>query len=46
MWIPCSGAYAVQRENDPYVRVVEGSVTNVTGLPMETLAKVMRMILE
>jgi septum formation protein len=38
-WRGCSGAYAVQMENDPYVRIVEGSVSNVIGLPMESLAR-------
>jgi septum formation protein len=41
-WRGCSGAYAVQPENDPYVRVVRGSVSNVIGLPMETSVKVLR----
>lgn len=41
-WEGCSGAYAIQEENDPYVRVVSGSVSNVIGLPMETLADVFR----
>src|SRR5262249_39896809 len=36
-WEGCSGAYAIQEGDDPYVRVVAGSVTNVIGLPMETL---------
>lgn len=44
VWEGCSGAYAIQEENDPYVRVVEGSVTNVVGLPMETLARVLPRI--
>ena len=39
-WEGCSGAYAIE-EDDPYVRVVKGSVTNVIGLPMETLASVL-----
>jgi septum formation protein len=37
-WEGCSGAYAIQEEGDPYLTVVEGSVTNVIGLPMESLA--------
>jgi septum formation protein len=37
IWRGCSGAYAIQEKDDPYVRVVEGSVSNVVGLPMETL---------
>jgi septum formation protein len=36
-WEGCSGAYAIQERDDPYVRVVEGSLSNVVGLPMETL---------
>ena len=37
-WKQHSGAYAIEEEGDPYVRVVEGSVTNVIGLPLETLS--------
>jgi len=37
-WEGCSGAYAIHDENDPYVKVVKGSVSNVIGLPMESLA--------
>jgi len=40
-WEGCSGAYAVQEQDDPYVRVVEGSVSNVIGLPLETLERVL-----
>jgi septum formation protein len=36
-WQNNSGAYAILEEGDPYVRVVEGTVTNVIGLPLETL---------
>ena len=43
IWQGYSGAYAIQEEDDPYVRVVEGSVSNVIGLPMETLARVLRI---
>ena len=35
-WQGCSGAYAIKEEGDPYIRVVEGSVSNVIGLPMDT----------
>jgi septum formation protein len=38
-WKNNSGAYAILEEGDPYVRVTEGSITNVIGLPMETLEK-------
>jgi len=40
-WQGCSGAYAIQERDDPYVRVVEGSHSNVVGLPMETLEAVL-----
>jgi septum formation protein len=40
-WRGCSGAYAIQERDDPHVRVIEGSMTNVIGLPMETLARVL-----
>jgi septum formation protein len=43
-WQGCSGAYAIEPQNDPYVRAVEGSVSNVIGLPMETLARVLPML--
>lgn len=38
-WEGCSGAYAIREEGDPYLTVVEGSVSNVIGLPMESLTK-------
>jgi septum formation protein len=44
LWQGCSGAYAVQEGVDPHVRVTQGSVSNVIGLPMETLAEVLRWL--
>jgi septum formation protein len=41
LWQGCSGAYAIQEDDDPYVRVFQGSTSNVVGLPMETLSKVL-----
>jgi septum formation protein len=38
-WEGCSGAYAIQEANDPHVYIVEGSMSNVIGLPMESLAQ-------
>jgi septum formation protein len=38
-WQGCSGAYAILEDNDPYVQVVKGSISNVIGLPMETLTR-------
>ena len=43
-WKGHSGAYAIQEKDDPYVRVVEGSMTNVIGLPLETLTRVLRWL--
>ena len=43
-WQGCSGAYAIQEGDDPYVRVVQGSMSNVIGLPMETTEKVLRWL--
>jgi septum formation protein len=37
-WVGCSGAYAINENRDPLL-TVEGSVTNVVGLPMESLAR-------
>ena len=42
LWEGCSGAYAIQEKEDPYVQCVEGNVSNIIGLPMESLAKVLR----
>jgi septum formation protein len=38
-WEGCSGAYAIQETADPFIRVMSGSVSNVIGLPMETLTQ-------
>jgi len=43
-WKDHSGAYAIEEAGDPYVRVVEGSVTNVIGLPLETLRKTLTIL--
>jgi septum formation protein len=40
-WQNNSGAYAIKEEGDPYVRVAQGSLSNVIGLPMESLAQVL-----
>jgi septum formation protein len=37
-WEGCSGAYAIELPHDPYLTVETGSVSNVIGLPMESLA--------
>ncbi len=40
-WAGKAGAYGVQ-DNDPFVTVVQGSWSNVVGLPMERLAALLR----
>ncbi|MFA6133288.1 MAG: Maf family protein [Phycisphaerae bacterium] len=40
-WVGKAGAYAIQETADRYIEKVDGSFTNVVGLPMELL---MRMI--
>ena len=43
-WVGRSGAYAIQEQNDPFLRIIDGSLTNVIGLPMESLATNMAMM--
>ncbi len=38
-WEGCSGAYAIELPDDPYLTVEDGTVSNVIGLPMESLAR-------
>ena len=40
-WQGCSGAYAIQEKDDPFVTLREGSLSNVVGLPLETLGRVL-----
>ena len=43
-WEGCSGAYAIEMPHDPYLTVAEGSVSNVIGLPMESLEKALTWV--
>lgn len=43
-WRGHSGAYAIEEKDDPYVRVMDGSISNVIGLPMESLAEYLPLI--
>jgi len=43
-WQGCSGAYAIQEEDDPYVRLIEGSLSNVVGLPVERVEEVLAWV--
>jgi septum formation protein len=42
-WEGCSGAYAIQEQDDPLL-TVEGSVSNVIGLPMGTTSIMLQAI--
>jgi septum formation protein len=40
-WKDKAGAYAIQETGDEFVEKIEGSLTNVMGLPMELLASLL-----
>jgi septum formation protein len=39
VWRDKSGAYAIRENNDPFVDHIDGSLSNVMGLPMELLQR-------
>jgi septum formation protein len=41
-----AGAYAIQESGDTFIESVEGSFTNVVGLPMELLAQMLAVQIE
>lgn len=43
-WEGCSGAYAIELPDDPYLTVTQGTVSNVIGLPMESLKQSLEWI--
>lgn len=43
-WLGKAGAYAIQETGDRFVERIEGSFSNVVGLPMELLAKMLKQI--
>lgn len=43
-WKDKAGAYAIQETGDEFVEKIDGSLTNVMGLPMELLAKMLDKI--
>jgi septum formation protein len=43
-WRDKAGAYAVQEEPDEFIERIEGSLTNVMGLPMELLGQMLEGI--
>lgn len=44
-WRGKAGAYGIQDDNDPFVETIQGSFTNVVGLPMERLEKLFQTAL-
>jgi len=43
-WQGCSGAYAIQEKDDPYVQLRSGSISNVIGLPMASLMRNLELL--
>ena len=41
-WRNKAGAYAIQEKGDEFIERIEGSLTNVMGLPMELLQRVLK----
>jgi septum formation protein len=41
-WAGKAGAYAIQEDGDAFIERIEGSFTNVMGLPMELLGRMMK----
>ncbi|VTR97962.1 Maf family protein [Tuwongella immobilis] len=37
-WVGASGGYCIRETDDPFLTIVDGSMSNVIGLPMESLA--------
>jgi len=40
-WQDKAGAYAIQRQGDEFIERIDGSLTNVMGLPMELLERML-----
>ncbi|MBN1126400.1 MAG: septum formation protein Maf [Sedimentisphaerales bacterium] len=43
-WQGKAGAYAIQETGDQFIERIEGSFSNVVGLPMELLARMLKQI--
>jgi len=43
-WVGKAGAYAIQETGDEFVERIEGSLTNVMGLPLKLLDKILTSI--
>ena len=45
-WRDKAGAYAIQENGDEFIERIEGSLTNVMGLPMELLERLLKKLIE
>ncbi len=45
-WRDKAGAYAIQENGDEFIEKIEGSLTNVMGLPMELLGQLLRRVVD
>jgi len=45
-WRDKAGAYAIQENGDEFIERIEGSLTNVMGLPMELLERLLKRLIE
>jgi septum formation protein len=45
-WRDKAGAYAIQEDGDEFVERIEGSLTNVMGLPMELLQRLLKRFID
>jgi len=43
-WYGKAGAYGIKEKDDPFVEKIDGSITNVTGLPIELLEQMLKAI--
>jgi len=44
LWRDKAGAYAIKQPADPFIERIEGSLSNVMGLPMELLQKLLKKL--
>ena len=45
-WRDKAGAYAIQEKGDEFIEKIDGSLTNVMGLPMELLEKLLSQVIK
>src|SRR5262249_31974557 len=43
-WENNAGGYAIKEDGDPYIRIVEGSISHVIGLPLESLRRLLPLL--